>query len=340
MKTRARNANQIAGRSAAVIVSLSLFFAGLAKAQMLISSCPYTIDRPGNYQLMQDLNCGSGEGIRINVPSPIIGPGPQYGTTGGVSLKLNGKIITAMSSTSGVDGGAAIHVVGPTDHVAIAGPGLIRNDPNNSANAFRAGVSLDRASYSQVSQVTILGSTIPGSATFGIAGYQCSFLTVASNIVGRIVGTGIFCRLCGATTITGNDSSGNDAGIGLEGDYTIALPGPNANPTVVNNNTANLNSDTGIDLYHFFFSTVRVYSNETNLNGALCSPTPDMPHTCLGGFGIRDNATGSADAPTVFFNNTSLGNRIADMEDKNNAPCQGDVWRNNTFLTRNQSCIY
>jgi hypothetical protein len=305
-----------------------------------------TITMPGNYQLSGDLNCGSGEGIRINVPSPIIGPGPQYGTTGGVSLKLNGHTITAMSSSSGdtdygpttpIHYGAAIHVVGRTDHVAIAGPGLIRNDPNNSANAFSIGVLLESAFYSQVSQVTILGS-----ANYGIRGDQCVFLTVASNIVGRTRGVGVHCTLCGATTITGNDSSGNGTGISLDGDFTIAPPNRNANPNVVNNNTANLNSSTGIALGNFMFSTARVYSNETNLNGAPCS-TPAMPDTCLGGYGIRDSATGTAAAPTVFVNNTSLGNRSADMEDENfniNDPCQGDVWRNNTFLTPNQSCIH
>ena len=350
MKTRTRNANQIAGRSAAVIVSLSLSFAGLAKAQIPISSCPATISMPGNYQLSGDLNCGSDAGITINVPSPILSVGPpkQYGATGGVSLKLNGHTITAMSSSSGDTDygpttpfhyGAAIHVVGRTDHVAIAGPGLIRNDPNNSAHAFTTGVLLDGGVfYSQVSQVTILGSV-----NYGIKGDQCVFLTVASNIVGRTQGAGIFCTLCGATTITGNDSSGNGTGIGLDSDFTIAPPNRNANPTVVNNNTANLNSYVGINLSNFMFSTARVYSNETNLNGAPCSTaaTTAMPDPCPGGYGIRDANTGTAAAPTVFFNNTSLGNRFADMEDENmNHPCEGDVWSNNVFLKPNQNCIH
>ena len=245
------------------------------------------------------------------------------GSSGGVTLKLNGFRITAGSAASGV----AIHVGAPsamTDHVVISGPGLITNDPLN-AFKFQTGIEMDNADFSQISQVTVVGS-----ANTGIRGSGCTFLTVASNIVGRTSGPnpgdgiGLALSLSGSSTITGNDTSGNAVGIDLDSQHSIGDP----NPTTLSNNIANGNSQDGIHLTNFHPSGVRISGNVTNGNGNS---------------GIH---VGGGASPTLVFSNTSAAaNGTSDLADDNfpvvvgGPGCLGDVWSGNVFFTRNQPCI-
>jgi hypothetical protein len=138
-----------------------------ALAETSITTCPFRINTPGNYVLNADLTC-AGDGITI--------------TTSNVSLKLNGHKITIVSDMFG-QGGNAITVdglFGGLDHVGIQGPGLLAgHNTQNNPNTFFYGVDLEYATYSQVSQVTIIG------ASTGIHTVLGSFLTLASNSIGR-----------------------------------------------------------------------------------------------------------------------------------------------------------
>jgi len=271
----------------AIIVGIgSLFAATQARAAFTpISSCPFTISAPGDYQLTADLACGGGNAITI--------------TARGVSLKLNGHMIVA-----GGPGNYGIFVnpSGRVDHVTISGPGLITN---GGSNVFTAGIALVNADYSQVSQVTVLGSQ--GS---GIAAQNCTFLTVSSNVVGRNGGNGVNLNTVNSSTVAGNDASGN-VGPG------IALSGGSAN--TVNNNTANGNS-VGIWIGTFAASSARVYGNVTNGNATN---------------GILVTNPGAQ----VFSNTSAMANGAYDLFD-NSGTCAGNLWGGNAFFTANVACIH
>ncbi len=249
-----------------------------------ISTCPFTISTPGDYQLTADLTCGGGDGITI--------------TARGVSLKLNGHKITA---GPGLHYAIFVNPAGRADHVGISGPGLITND---GTNTFTAGIHLDRADYSQVSQVTIVGAD--GDS---IGAYNCTFLTVASNVAGHGGGGGVFLSNNNSSTVSWNDASGI-----LTGSPGIFVQGGSAN--TVNNNTAN-GSFFGIGVQNS--PGTRVYGNATNGNAQ---------------WGIAVDSSGVQ----VFSNSSAMANGVFDLFDKS-ATCSGNLWSNNSFFTRSQTCI-
>lgn len=252
-----------------------------ALAQTPITTCPFNINAPGNYVLNADLICGD-TGITI--------------TANNVSLKLNGHKITAPSSGNlpkvAIDVGG--ESIGRVHHVGIHGPGLIVGN-----EGLNAAISLTAADYSQVSQVTIVkASGING----GIYTSNCTFLTLASNVVGR--SHGVIILGTSFSSVTGNDLSGNDYGIYMSG----------GSDNIVNNNVANGNSVMGISIN--INNGTRVYGNTANGNGW---------------YGIAGSfVTGQV------FSNTSKANGTFDLFDENT--CSGS-WSDNTFFTANASCI-
>jgi parallel beta-helix repeat protein len=205
-----------------------------ALAETPITSCPFTINTPGNYVLAADLTCSTPLGISI--------------TASNVSLNLNGHKITLVaanppSNNAIVVGGDS---VGRVHHVGIQGPGLITSF--SSVGLF-TGIALVSADYSQVSQVTIMGAVFEG----GISTQGCNFLTLTSNVIGRtFVGVTMFNT--NSSSVTRNDVSGDSTGIELV----------TGSGNTISNNVANGNSGRGVDIG----GDARVYGNVTNGNGS------------------------------------------------------------------------
>jgi parallel beta-helix repeat protein len=199
-----------------------------AQAVTSITTCGFAITTPGNYSVDANLNCPA-DAIDI--------------TASGVSLKLNGHILTG-SGTGTLFFGIKITSAGRLDHVAIQGPGLIRN--------FLAGVGLEHADYSQVSLVTTSQNSV------GIAVAGCTFATVASNNAVRNVTHGIVVTGTTGSVFTQNEASGN------QGDGFDLDAGSVAN--TVNNNFASGNGFAGIEL---FADNTRVSGNVTDGNAAV-----------------------------------------------------------------------
>jgi parallel beta-helix repeat protein len=272
----------------AVVTGMLLGLAGTTvpaqAAFTSISTCPFTISTPGDYQLTADLTC-AGDGITI--------------TARGVSLKLNGHKITA---AAGAHYGIFINPAGRADHIGISGPGLITN---SGANLFSAAIHLQNADYSQVSQVAVVGADGDG-----IGAYNCTFLTVGSNVVSQGGGAGVFLSNTSSSTISWNDASG------IKDNPGIFVQGGSAN--TVNNNTANGNGFFGIGVQNS--PGTRVYGNVANGNAQ---------------WGIAVDSTGVQ----VFSNSSAMANGVFDLND-NSATCSGNLWANNVFFTRSQTCIH
>jgi hypothetical protein len=110
--------------SLAIIAGLAaaLAGAGTARADTVITSCPYTISTPGAYALAADLTC-SENGINIAVSN--------------VTLSLNGHIITGPNN----GGGTGVNICARTppigacgtpriSNVQVQGPGLLQEFAN------------------------------------------------------------------------------------------------------------------------------------------------------------------------------------------------------------------
>ncbi|MBV9396734.1 MAG: hypothetical protein JO062_02070 [Bryobacterales bacterium] len=119
------------------------------------------ITSAGDYLLSADLICAGGDGITIN--------------TSNARLALEGHTITAGEGANRAI--VASTQTGALQNIQILGPGLITN---GGANTFSVGVFLDFLLNSEVSGITVRGSS--GS---GIAAGDCSFLTVTANTLGR-----------------------------------------------------------------------------------------------------------------------------------------------------------
>jgi hypothetical protein len=169
---------------------------------------------------------------------------------------------------------------------------------------FTYGILINNADYSQVALVILLKNVL------GLTATNVNYLTVGSNVIGRSVNDGLV--LSGySSVIAWNDASGNGTGSG-GGSGIIADGGGNT----VNNNTANGNKAVGI----IIANAARVYGNVTNGNGQT---------------GITVEGTGIQ----VFSNSSSAANGLVDLYDFN-ATCNGNLWSNSVFVTRNAECIH
>jgi len=238
-----------------------------------ISSCPFTISTPGDYQLTTNLACG-GNAITINVS--------------GVSLKLNGYTITAGSAASSA---ILVQGTGQLNHVTVSGPGLI-------TGPFVSGVNILNTDYAQVSQVTVMG-TINGGIVVGSSNYA----TVGSNVADHNSDYGIYLGDCNHCTVSGNDASGNGTG----GAGGINFVGGSNN--TVNNNTANGNNFFGIAINS---PGTRAFANVANGNSNLgiwvdsigVEVFNNTSAVANGGFDLYDSNTGCAGtvwSSDVFF---------------------------------------
>jgi parallel beta-helix repeat protein len=214
---------------------------------------------------------------------------------------------------------------GPLTNIHILGPGLITN---GGENTFMFGVSLSLVNNSEVSGITVLGSSGAGigAGPAGIAGGTCDFLTITKNTLGRN-NTGIRLTDVRFSTISGNDASGNSgtsspvsvgSGSGMWADRSFGTP---FQLGTVSHNTFNGNTNGGLLITGF--QTATIQNNVTNGNG---------------GNGISLQIVFPTGSSTVT-NNTSLANGMNDLFDSTQG-CSGNVWSGNKFFTANQSCIH
>jgi hypothetical protein len=256
-----------------------------------INTCPTVISSPGRYLLGADLTCRGGDGITIN--------------SSDVTLALEGHRITAgMGANFAIATGSR----GPVEHVRILGPGLITN---GGANTFLRGVSFIGANSSEVSGITVLGSS--GA---GITAGSGDFMTITANTLGRN-NHGIDVFTVHFSTISENDASGNIVGMSVDN-----VEPPTAPLGTVSHNIFNGNTNTGLALNNFRGATVQ--NNVTNGNG------------------VNGIAVFSGTSANEITNNTSLANGGFDLSDNNSPPppCSTNVWSGNKFFTANQSCIH
>ncbi len=213
--------------AAAILIALS-GMAAQAQPNTDITRCPYTISATGVYNVKNELDCSSADGISI--------------TASNVTLKLNGFTI----SGNGGAGGGGIHV-NPNGtsrllQVNIEGPGLIQD--------FISGVVYEKTDFSQVSRVTT-ARTFSGFFVFGAVNMVLQFNVAGKNEIGFELSD------CFGCTVTGNVASGND-------DTGIAIGGGGLG--FVSGNTANGNFNAGIYLGDTVANLV--YGNTVNGNGS------------------------------------------------------------------------
>jgi len=305
--------------TAALVVEMTIGFlvmAGTVQADSaVITTCPTVITSPGRYVLRADLICG-GPGITI--------------LSSDVTLALEEHRITA---GVGATFSAAIQVpsthpppFGPLTNIHILGPGLITN---GGENTFSFGVSLSLVNNSEVSGVTVLGSSGAGITAFppAIAGGTCDFLTITKNTLGRN-NTGIQLLDVRFSTISENDASGNNGtpspafggvGSGMSADRSFRTT---FELGTVSHNTFNGNTNGGLLITGF--QTATIQNNVTNGNG---------------GNGISLPIVFPPGPSSAVTNNTSLANGIFDLFDQTQG-CSPNVWSGNTFFNANQSCIH
>ena len=252
------------------------------------------INTPGDYSVNQDL-ASVGDCILI--------------TSSGVSLKLNGHIITGP-----VGANVGINVNPPSgrvDHVGIQGPGLIRN--------FLNGITMNNTDYSQVSQVTA-----SANASNGINGAGSTFLTVSSNVLVQNGIWGLLLTNLTNSTVSSNEVTGNGGGLSVPAAGGIRVTGT---ADTINNNAA-LGNGSHVGTPSFNAGIVigttfsRVTGNVTDGN-------------VLVGILVSSGATSNQ----IFSNTSSIGNAVNDLED-DNATCDSNLWANNNFLIRSQTCIH
>jgi hypothetical protein len=279
-----------------------LVIAGSARAQPIsITTCPFLITSPGRYLLAADLTCAGGDGITIK--------------SSDVTLALEGHRITAgVGANRAIAVNPGTTIVPMLQNVRILGPGLITG---GGGNTFAVGVLVYFLNHSEVSGVTVLGSS--GS---GIVAIRCDSLTITGNTLGRNgnpFGYGIVLSSVQSSTISRNDASGN--GSGMTVDYTA--PGASTPLGTVSNNIFNGNTYDGLGGDIIFGATI--HNNVTNGNGGV-------------GIAVGEAQLGL----TEISNNTSLANGLWDLVDNDERfrQCAGHVWRDNKFFTANQSCIH
>jgi hypothetical protein len=325
----------------AVVLGILIALAGTAvPAQTPINACnPATpppagslIQLPGNYIVNANLtSSASADCIKI--------------TASNVGLKLNGKSIKYTGAALppldvnnehpfvGINVQAAAPSLSPCSgtlssrlcRVGIEGPGLIQG--------FPAGILMTKVDASQVDLVTLLQNQ------FGFIGADVTFLTVASNVIGRSAYEGLTLDGTTSSVVAHNDVSGN--GTTTSPDYSghginitcASICSGVAKDNTVNNNTANGNGLDGIKISTHVFGVLlgtRVYGNVTDGNGSFGVEV---------GFGLMGSPG------TQVFNNTSLANKAGDLFDDSstNPPpgCSENFWSSNVFFTAQPTtCVH
>jgi len=225
-------------------------------------------------------------------------------TASQVSLKLNGHAIIGGLGFVGINIDLPS---GRVNHVGIQGPGVIKN--------WTHGIRFNNTDYSNVQGVTAAQNSLNG-----ILGFGNTFLLVSSNV---LVGNGVWGLLLSSptnSTIQYNEVSGNGGG-GFAAAGGMIIGGAT---NTVNNNTA-IGNGAQVGTPNFNAGIVisatgtRVYSNVTDGNV---------------GPGIEVTGTGNQ----IFSNQSSAGNGTFDLQD-DNTTCASNLWSNNAFFTRSQTCI-
>ena len=268
-----------------------LVMAGPAPAaSTLINTCPFVITSPGDYQLSADLAClgGGGGAVGITIKSSH------------VTLKLEGHTIRSVASV-----GTAISTTEPVTDVHILGPGRIFS---LGPSVFNTGVSLTRATDSEVTGITVQGPVV------GIFADDTTGLTFTKNtLAGGTVG--IWVTNLTSSTISENVASNYTVGIQID---NVGATGP---AIMLSRNIVNGNRNTGVSIDTGF---VTARNNIISGNATV---------------GIDVSSPLAATTALEITNNTVLANGTLDLNDAD-PNCKGTVWSGNTFFAANQSCIH
>ena len=328
----------------AVVLAVLTAVSGPVHAQGIpVSSCGTTLSAPGNYVLTGNLVCPASNGVNI--------------TGSGVDLDLSGFTIDgggdplAGNNSRCTDGSVGVKVGTNISNVHIH---------DGAVRGFTLGIQMNDASCSQVNKMTITRNCFYGVQLNDSNGNKLATNTVVENGTTLILPGGFFCggvnSLCGGISLQGssanhmisqdvrrnaqaavlmdNNSTGNIVS-GSDASQTGVLFGFDAvgiqdlgMSNIIRNNTSSGNTGGGI---HVFGPHGVVQSNTASGNGPLggghCGP--GASGICIvAGPGLN-----------LVQGNTALGNTGTDLGDENPG-CDADVWKHNTFGTRNQTCIH
>jgi hypothetical protein len=272
-----------------------------ARALTPVTACGQLLDVPGRaYILAADLDCSGTLANGVNV------------TASNVVFHLAGH------SLSSTDCDATKGIQGIFVSLAISG---VRID-GGTVRGFNDGIGLN-SSNSRVSAMTVTNACF-----FGIA-LQSQNNQVDTSVVTLSGLDGIALQVATGTVITANDISRNlRLGVDISN---------NSNNNFVTSNIINGNGTSGEQGgVGIFFGTNNVVANnalDNNFNGIeIESP---------GNFVLTNQVNGSSSTgifittlgtPSTVKQNTVLGSVITDLND-NNANCDTDIWRKNTFQT-------
>ena len=290
--------------SVIALAPLVLVFATAANAATSITTCPYGITAPGDYDLDADLTSCSTGGITIEASH--------------VKLKLNTHGLNSGLSSPGpgIYGIFVYSAAGRLTDVHIKGPGAVQN--------FDVGIEIDNVDNSEVDGVTSTFNSNDGVETgLGLTGTVTNFQLTGSVIAfNRYWGV-----LLGNSTnghIQGNVASTNNTG-GAGGVAGIGIISGSANEvqanTLVGNNGSGITAGIG-----------GTYSSSGN---HICDNVASGSSV----YGIFISAgTGNKIENNTALGDTAYGETGYDLADAN-ATCDTDEWHKNTFITSNESCI-
>ncbi len=331
-------------------LSITLLDPSLVKAATPITQAdiPFTIDQAGQYIVTENLS-GAANQTTITIQADHV----HLNLNG---FTLSGPIDNANDCFKG-ETSVGIDVVGAPDDPLV---GVHIN--GGAVHGFGASIKLADTNANHLNGLTVTGNCSCGvqllnsnnnhinsnniSDNFG-AGVclansdKNKFNTNKVNNNVRVtfaVGFGYSLSASDGNIITSNDISGNGGDIGGDG---VLLAGANNN--TIRDNTANGNSEAGVQMLSSNNNTIR--NNTTNGNGVfgirlIFFNTGNLiqgntANGKIAGILLDVGATGN-----TVKSNTALGN-ITDLADFNFGSRCPNIWKNNAFVTEdgNVGCI-
>lgn len=284
------------------LAAAMLLAASPARALTPVTTCGQTLDVPGGaYILTVDIDCSGTFANGVNI------------TASNVAFHLAGHTISSTDCDSSKD------ILGIFISLELSG---VRID-GGTVRGFNDGIGLNSSS-SRVSAMTVTNACFFGIALSGQNNQVDTSVVTLSGL------DGIGLQLSTGTTITANDISGNARlGVDITND---------SNSNVIKNNIINNNGITtgekgGVGI---FFGTKNLIVNNAlnhNFSGIeIESPGNVVQDNTVNGSSSTGIFITTLGSPSTVKHNTVLGSVLADMSD-DNATCDGDVWRKNTFQT-------
>ena len=282
------------------LAAFVLLAASPAMALTNVTACGQNLSAPGQYILVNDLDCSGTSANGIDI------------TASNVVFHLAGHTIasTDCDPSKGIAGIA----VGGMSGVEIEG-GTVRG--------FNDGIALSASSS------RVVGMTVTRACVFGIA------LSGANNQVNTSVVTlsgvdGIGIGAATGTHILGNDISDN-ARVGVDISNF-------SNNNFVENNVINRNGilsgeQGGIAIFNGSANLIANNALNNNLNGIeIESPGNTVRNNTVNGSVNTGIFVLAGASPSIVKLNTALGNVLVDLAD-DSSTCSGNIWRKNTFQT-------